>query len=171
MVMLGRFLLICVAMAASALTGCTEVEPRSPVFACPAVSDDSQGAEADAIDVDIYLDATTSMEGYVGRETEYGAFLYDLEAALRSRWREADVEFYRFGTRVDSVGREAYLRAREDLGFYKQRGLLERTNIDSVLVLLRPRPHLGDRYGPIPELMAIRTRSLSRSRVGCSSGA
>ena len=89
--------------------------------------------DAASVDVDVYLDATTSMEGYVGRSTEYGTFLYDLEAALSSRWREADVQFFRFGTRVDSITRDAYLQAREDLRFYKQRGIFERTNIDSVL--------------------------------------
>lgn len=87
----------------------------------------------DAVEVDVYLDATTSMEGYVGPSTEYAEFLRALEASLISQWGESDVQFYKFGTRVDSVGREAYLSARDDLAFYRQRGVFERTNIDSVL--------------------------------------
>ncbi len=86
------------------------------------------------IELDVYLDATTSMEGFVGRESEYGEFLYALEAALTSRWPEADVRYFRFGTRVDSIGRDTFLTAREDPAFYRVPGLFERTNIDSVLV-------------------------------------
>jgi len=90
-------------------------------------------ADGDAVEINVYLDATTSMEGYVGPQTEYAEFLRSLEASLISKWGESDVRFYKFGTRVDSIGRNAYLSARDDLRFYRQRGVFERTNIDSVL--------------------------------------
>ncbi len=90
-------------------------------------------ASGASVEIDVYLDATTSMEGYVGAQAEYGEFLRSLEASLISKWGESDVRFYKFGSRVDSVDRASYLSARDDLRFYRERGVFERTNIDSVL--------------------------------------
>ncbi|MEL7361676.1 MAG: hypothetical protein AAFN13_06365, partial [Bacteroidota bacterium] len=92
----------------------------------------------DAVAIDVYLDATTSMEGYVGSQTEYAEFLRALEASLIATWGSSDVRFFRFGTRVDSIGRADYLAARDDKAFYRRRGIFERTNIDSVLVRTAP---------------------------------
>jgi hypothetical protein len=91
-----------------------------------------EGASTE-IAVDLYLDATTSMEGYIGADTEYAEFLRALEASLVSRWSDAQVRRFKFGTRVDSIGREEYLSARDDLRFYREPGVFERTQIDSVL--------------------------------------
>ena len=90
-------------------------------------------ASGGAVEIDVYVDATTSMEGYVGAQTEYAEFLRALEASLISKWGRSDIRFYKFGTRVDSVGRDDFLSARDDLRFYRQRGVFEKTNIDSVL--------------------------------------
>ena len=88
---------------------------------------------SDDVRVDVYLDATTSMEGYVGSGTEYAEFLRSLEEQLITTWGESDVAFYRFGTRVDSVGREGFLSARTDLPFYRAPNVFRETRIDSVL--------------------------------------
>lgn len=118
-----------------AIVGCDP--PPTPPAAFGGSDADVTGpdarANADAVAVDVYLDATTSMEGYVGPQTEYAEFLRALEASLISKWGEADIRRYKFGTRVDSIGRDAYLSARDNLAFYRQRGVFERTNIDSVL--------------------------------------
>lgn len=120
------------------LWGCPDPDPVPGPFggSDADVTGPAGEASAEAVEVDVYLDATTSMEGYVGPETEYAEFLRALEASLISKWGEADVRFYKFGTRVDSIGRDGpggYLSARDDLAFYRQPGVFERTNIDSVL--------------------------------------
>lgn len=129
----AAFSLLCLTL--SPLIGCNGNGPMPEAFggSDAAVTGPDAEASGDAVEIDVYLDATTSMEGYVGPQTEYAEFLRALEASLISKWGESDVRFYRFGTRVDSIGRDAYLSARDDLGFYRQRGVFERTNIDSVL--------------------------------------
>lgn len=91
-----------------------------------------------AIKVDLALDATTSMEGYAQPGTTYGRFLDGLESALGAKWQAADVRYFRFGSRVDSIGRETFRSARSTAAFYRVAGLYERTNIDSVLVRTAP---------------------------------
>jgi hypothetical protein len=88
--------------------------------------------------IDLVVDATTSMEGYAGRETGYGRFLDRLESSLGTKWQSADVRYFRFGTRVDSIGRDVFRSAWEGPAFYRVSGLFERTNLDSVLSRIAP---------------------------------
>lgn len=119
---------------ALAFSACDKREPIVP-FAPSEALVVGPSIQADGADVaiDVYLDATTSMEGYVGPQTEYGEFLRALEASLISKWDRSDVRFYKFGTRIDPVERDVYLSARSELRFYRQHGIFEKTNIDSVL--------------------------------------
>jgi len=105
-----------------------------PPFQNVAASIPLTPATADkSVKVDLALDATTSMEGYAHQGSTYGRFLDGLESALGSKWQNADIRFYRFGSRVDSIGRDGFRAARTDAAFYRVPGVFERTNIDSVL--------------------------------------
>lgn len=130
--MLRHVLLVLLALT---LTACdTRPPPPQPFVADETrVIGPAKDATGDAVAIDVYLDATTSMEGYASAQTEYADFLRALEASLISTWGASDVRFFRFGTRVDSISRDAYLAARDDKAFYRARGIFERTNIDSVL--------------------------------------
>ncbi len=130
-------LLACLLVAVAPLPGCnggggTTTSGGFPTIDRAAVVGDD-GEAGDEIRVDVYLDATTSMEGYVGAGTEYAEFLRSLEEQLITTWGESDVAFYRFGTRVDSVGRDGFLSARTDLPFYRAPDVFRETRIDSVL--------------------------------------
>ena len=130
--------LLALSLSAGICDGDTGGATGGPTGTDAVVTCDDAGAAASAAEVDIYVDATTSMEGYVGAETEYAEFLRSLEASLISKWGQSDVRFFKFGSRVDSTSRDAFLSARDDLAFYRQRGVFEVTSIDSVLARTAP---------------------------------
>ncbi|HEY0780429.1 MAG TPA: hypothetical protein VGD56_20910 [Gemmatirosa sp.] len=70
-------------------------------------------ARTDSARVNLYVDATVSMSGYVADpNTRYAEFLEGLESAAQTTWRHADVHFYRFGADAHEVGRPAFLAAK-----------------------------------------------------------
>ncbi len=86
------------------------------------------------IDIDIYIDATTSMIGYAVSESSiYGRFLDQLEASALSAWRSADVNYFKFGETIRPIERPEFLRAKNDANFYREPGLFMRTYIDKVV--------------------------------------
>lgn len=86
------------------------------------------------IEIDIYIDATTSMGGFaVGEKTIYSQFIDQLEASALSAWKSADVKYYKFGTKIKVINRAEFLKAKNNQSFYRERGFLEKTYIDSVI--------------------------------------
>ena len=87
----------------------------------------------DAIQVDIYVDATTSMIGYRGDpSSQYVTFLDRLEASIETGWVDPDIQFFKFGTRIREIDRDEYRQARET-SFYREAGIFRRTNIDQLI--------------------------------------
>jgi hypothetical protein len=123
------------------------------LLGCPSGSDDAAGgrwtvdtkdvtgrppAQGDSVRVDVYLDATVSMAGYVaGGTSNYIRFLDELEASLGSAWKRADVHFYKFGRQSREIDR-AGLRAARTTAFYGEKGMSEVTGIDQVISCERP---------------------------------
>lgn len=90
--------------------------------------------KTDQIDVDIYIDATTSMQGFaVSPSSAYSQFLDQLEASALSAWKKADPKFYKFGQAIKLVTRTEFLSAKTDLAFYHEKGIFLKTYIDSVV--------------------------------------
>lgn len=90
-------------------------------------------AQNDTIDIDIYLDATKSMLGFIANSnSNYNQFLEELETTAGVGWRDADVRFFKFGTRIKEIDRDGY-RAAKNRQFYMEPGIFEKTNIDEVL--------------------------------------
>lgn len=86
------------------------------------------------IDIDIYLDATTSMEGFAINDLSvYSQFLDQLEASALTTWKKADTRFYRFGQAIQPVERNRFLSAKSDHSFYHEKGIFLQTYIDSVV--------------------------------------
>ena len=89
--------------------------------------------DKDTINLDIYLDATTSMQGFaVNQNSAYNKFIEELESAANITWKKTDVKYFKFGTKVKPIGRAEFLSARTPL-FYKEKGIFEETKIDSVI--------------------------------------
>jgi hypothetical protein len=82
----------------------------------------------------IYIDATVSMEGFVvpGTSTNYAQILQPLETAVVSGWRDAQVEFYKFGAQVSSLPGRTYLKATQR-DFYQDSDIKKKTLIEEVI--------------------------------------
>lgn len=94
----------------------------------------TQYQKSDQIDIDIYIDATTSMEGFaVNINSDYSQFLDQLETSALSAWKKADPKFYKFGQRIRQINRDEFLSAKNDIDFYKENGVFLNTYIDSVV--------------------------------------
>ncbi|HZG23723.1 MAG TPA: hypothetical protein VEZ17_04035 [Chitinophagaceae bacterium] len=90
--------------------------------------------KSDQIDIDIYIDATTSMQGFAVNETSvYSQFLDQLEASTLTAWKKADPRYFKFGERIRPVDRAGFLAAKKNLEFYRERDIFMRTYIDSVV--------------------------------------
>jgi len=86
-----------------------------------------------SINIDIYLDATTSMSGFSKvSDGVFNNFLYDMDGAFVC-WNKATVSYYKFGTKTKRLdSRNDFLKAKEQ-SFYAEKGIFEKTNIDSVI--------------------------------------
>ncbi len=124
--------------------GCPESPPPPPWDPSAAGVVGPETEQEGGVHVDVYLDGTTSMEGYATQGSAYGQFLDALASSITAGWPQADVRYYRFGSRVEPIEEAAFLSARTDLAFYRQPGLFETTNIDSVLARADP-----DRVGVV----------------------
>jgi len=86
------------------------------------------------IKLDVYVDATTSMQGFAKNSSSpYGQFLDQLETSALSAWKNADVKYYKFGESIRPIDRAEYLGAKSDPGFYHEKGIFMKTYIDSVV--------------------------------------
>ncbi len=110
---------------------------QAPTFGDETTKEDilgSKEASPNAITIDIYLDATTSMKGFARVPgSSYGKFLDELESALHTSWEKAEIKFFKFGTKIRSITRDEYKSAENNEAFYKEKGILEQTNIDQVI--------------------------------------
>ncbi len=119
------------------VTGCSGCSKKYPEIKWAYTDRDVVGTQTqqmDHIDIDIYVDATTSMEGYaVNSSSIYSEFLDQMEASALSAWKKADPKFFKFGQRVKQVDRNEFLSAKNNPTFYHESGIFMNTYIDSVI--------------------------------------
>jgi hypothetical protein len=90
--------------------------------------------KTDKIDIDVYVDATSSMEGFaVSNASVYSQFLDQLEASALSAWRNANPQYYKFGENIKPIGRSEFLMAKDNVQFYRDPEIFKKTFIDSVV--------------------------------------
>jgi hypothetical protein len=122
--------------------GCKGCKPKIPEITWDYSNADVFGTQyqkSDQIDIDIYVDATTSMEGFaVNTSSNYSQFLDQLEASALSAWKKADPKFYKFGEKIKRIDRNEFLTAKNDVSFYRESGFKLKTRIDSVVQRTNP---------------------------------
>jgi len=97
------------------------------------IGSDLGQSELNFINLDVYIDATTSMQGFaVNPNNAYNKFLEEIETAANTAWEKTDVKYFKFGTNIKRIERNEFLRAKFP-GFYSDRGIFEKTKIDSVI--------------------------------------
>lgn len=73
----------------------------------------------DSIQLNLYVDATSSMAGYAyGNNSAYANFLDLLEMSAVAVWKNSEISFHKFGSFVMPVNRSEFLSAKNDNGFY-----------------------------------------------------
>lgn len=96
-------------------------------------------SKAENINIDVYIDATTSMQGFaVSNSSVYSQFLDQLEASALSAWKKADAKYYKFGEKIKPIDRSEFLSAKNNLQFYHEKGIFLKTYIDSVITRTDP---------------------------------
>ena len=87
----------------------------------------------DSMRVDVYVDGTVSMSGFVsGGSSHYVDFLDEVESTAANGWRKVDMRFFKFGSTVRPLGRPDFRTARTP-AFYAERGMSAITQIDSTI--------------------------------------
>lgn len=90
-------------------------------------------ARNDSLRIDIFVDGTVSMAGFVADGTSrYVGFLDGVESALQNGLPKTSVHYFKFGRGVRELDRPAF-RAARGAAFYAERGISETTQIDSVI--------------------------------------
>jgi hypothetical protein len=86
------------------------------------------------LDIDIYIDATKSMEGFVtpGYSTYYAQILRLLESASTTGWANSNVKFFEFGSDITPLPGRDYLKATRG-DFYITKAYSKETYIEKVL--------------------------------------
>jgi len=93
----------------------------------------------DSVSVDLYLDSSVSMGGFVGAaNSSLPPLIRDLESAAQTGWRAVSVRYFKFGTKVVEAKREDFVKRLETAAFFKEKGISEKTNIDVVLAQSDP---------------------------------
>lgn len=126
-----------VCLLAAAAVGCG----RDPASTRPAAWDTSRAdvtgppsGDGQVLNLDLYIDATVSMAGFIAGQTPaLNDLVRDLEGAARSGWRDVAVRYFKFGTKVVESPREPFLLGLREGGFFREPGVFEKTNIDAVL--------------------------------------
>ncbi len=86
-------------------------------------------ASTEKLEVDIYLDATTSMKGFVSNTTtDYSRMLDDIESTCQNVWKNTDIRYFKFGRQVDSIGRSEFVAAKTSPAMYSDPQLSTQTN-------------------------------------------
>src|ERR1043165_3524767 len=64
----------------------------------------SKSSNTDKLNVDLYLDVTTSMKGFTSTSaTNFSALLDDVEAVCQKIWKNSDVRRFKYGAYVKDV--------------------------------------------------------------------
>lgn len=87
----------------------------------------------DSVEIYLFLDATTSMKGFVSNPTSvYNTLLDEFERSAQAGWKTVKIRFFKFGTRFKEIDRNQFRQAKTQK-FYEEPGIYEKTNIDSVV--------------------------------------
>ena len=132
-----RILVIGLILGSFLLTGCNgkdRPEPYRGIVERVTGGEKKRTEGSDSILVDLYLDATLSMEGFCAApNSNFHQFLQDLEGAVQNGWRNAKPRYFKFGAGVREIDRQTFVQAQKGGTFFHEQGMFESTNIDLVV--------------------------------------
>lgn len=81
------------------------------------------------LNVDVYLDVTTSMKGFVSpSNTNYSNLLDDIEGSCQNTWKNTDIKFYKFGRSVQPISRNDFISGKTSPVMFSDPVLSTQTN-------------------------------------------
>lgn len=93
------------------------------------VSPASQAAPSARLPVDIYLDATYSMQGFARPEaTNFSRLLDGIEATVQNAAKSSDLRFFKYGRSVAPMERAAFVAARNNPALWNDKDFRSETN-------------------------------------------
>ena len=89
--------------------------------------------KTDKLVMDIYLDGTYSMAGYVNfpSTTVYTNAIKEIERTVSSAWRNEDIQYIRFGDNFEKLSRNQFLGF-DKISFYDQKDTSLQKVVDSM---------------------------------------
>ncbi|MEJ7769037.1 MAG: hypothetical protein WKF89_14565, partial [Chitinophagaceae bacterium] len=95
---------------------------------------------SEKLSVDIYLDVTTSMKGFVSQQaTDYSRLLEDIEATCQNVWKNTDIKFYKFGRTVAPISRNEFVSGKTSPDIYSDPQLSTQTNFAEAVKKTNPK--------------------------------
>lgn len=92
------------------------------------VNGDEKG-DVSKLDVDVYLDVTTSMKGFVSKDvSNFGKLIDEIESTCQTIWRTTDIKYYKYGRTVDSISRAEFVSSKNSPVIFSDPRLSTQTN-------------------------------------------
>lgn len=86
------------------------------------------------LNVDVYLDVTTSMKGYVSPSTtNYSKLMDDIEATCQNAWEKTDIKYFKFGRSVLPISRTEFVSGKNSVNIFSDPQLSTQTNFAGAL--------------------------------------
>ncbi|WP_153801282.1 hypothetical protein [Foetidibacter luteolus] len=97
-------------------------------------------SNTEKISVDVYLDVTTSMKGFVSASpTAFSKLLDDIEATCQNIWKNTDIQFFKFGRSVKNITRSEFVMGKTSVDIYSDPTLSTQTNFDEAVKNTNPK--------------------------------
>lgn len=126
------------ALAGIIFSGCSGSDAKAPKselwnYAKSEITGVSEQS-AEKIEVDVYLDATTSMKGYASaNNTNFSTLVDDIEAVCQNTWKETDLKFFKYGRTVVPISRAEFVTGKNAATIYSDPQLSTQTNFAGAL--------------------------------------
>ena len=109
--------------------GCKQVPDVNWDFSKDEITGTGKTPLSDKLNVDVYLDVTTSMKGFVSPgTTNYSRLLDDIEATCTNVWKSTDMKYYKYGRSVAAISREDFTSGKTSPVMYSDPVLSTQTN-------------------------------------------
>lgn len=116
---------------ALSLCGCSRnIDKRNTLIDAPI---EVNLKKSDNIDVDVYLDGTFSMAGYVNfsNSTNYTNALKNIEKTIAGNWKKENIQYVKFGDKFQSLNRNEFLDF-DKVEFYQEKDTSLQNVIDEM---------------------------------------
>ncbi len=86
------------------------------------------------LNVDIYLDVTTSMKGFVSRDiSNFSKLIDEIESTCQTVWKTTDIKYYKYGRTVDSISRAEFVTSKNSPVIFSDPKISTQTNFAAAL--------------------------------------